>query len=44
MISVWTTDKTFEIKEKFLKLQSLTTGTQGSDVFQAINKVVSEFT
>jgi hypothetical protein len=29
---------------KFLKLQSLTTCTKGSDVFDAINTVVSEFT
>jgi hypothetical protein len=40
MIFVQTIDKNFEIKEEFLKL---TTGTKGSDVFEAINKVVSEF-
>jgi hypothetical protein len=43
MIFVQTIDKNFEIKEEFLKLQPLTTGTKGSDVFEAINKVVSEF-
>jgi hypothetical protein len=37
-------EKDFEIKEEFPKLQPLTTGTKGSDVFEAINKVVSEFT
>jgi hypothetical protein len=36
-------DKNFEVKEEFLKLHPLTTGTKGSDVFAAINKVVSEF-
>jgi hypothetical protein len=44
MIFVWTIDKNFEIKEEFLKLQPLTTGSKGSDVFEAINKVGSEFT
>jgi hypothetical protein len=37
-------DKNFDIKEEFLKLQPLTTGAKGSDIFEAINKVVSEFT
>jgi hypothetical protein len=36
--------KNFEIKEEFPKLLHLPTGTKGSDVFEAINKVVSEFT
>jgi hypothetical protein len=44
MMFVPTIYKNFEINEEFLKLQSLTTGTKGSDVFEAINKVVSEFT
>jgi hypothetical protein len=44
MIFVRIIDKNFEIKEEFLKLQPLTTGTKGSDVFEAINKVVSVFT
>jgi hypothetical protein len=39
-----TFDINFEIKEDFLKLQPVTTGTKGSDVFEPINKVVSEFT
>jgi hypothetical protein len=43
MMFVPTIDKNFEINEEFLKLQPLTTGTKGSDVFEAINKVVSEF-
>jgi hypothetical protein len=43
MIFVGTIGKNFEIKEEFLKLQPVTTGTKGSDVFEAINKVVSEF-
>jgi hypothetical protein len=38
MIFVQTIDKNFEIKEEFLKLQSLTTGTKSSDVFEAIDK------
>jgi hypothetical protein len=37
-------DKNFEMKEEFLNLQSLTTDTTGSHTFEAINKVVSEFT
>jgi hypothetical protein len=37
-------DKSFEIKEKFLKLQPLSTGTKSSDVFEAVNKFVSEIT
>jgi actin-like ATPase involved in cell morphogenesis len=37
-------DKSFEIKVKFLKLQPLSIGTKGSDVFEAINKFVSEIT
>jgi hypothetical protein len=44
MIFVQTIDKSFEIKEEFLKLQPLPTGTKGSDVFEAINKFASEFT
>jgi hypothetical protein len=36
-------DKNCEIKEEFPKLLHLPTGTKGSDVFEAINKVVSEF-
>jgi hypothetical protein len=44
MIFVRTSDENIEIKEEFLKLQPLTTGTKGSDVFEAINKAVSEFT
>jgi hypothetical protein len=44
MIFVRIIDKNFEIKEKFLKLQPLTTGTKCSVVFEAINKVISEFT
>jgi hypothetical protein len=44
MIFVQTIDKNFEIKEEFLKLQPLTTGAKGTDAFEAINKVVSEFT
>jgi hypothetical protein len=42
VIFVGTIEDNFEIKEEFLKLQHLTTGTEGSDVFEAINKVVSE--
>jgi hypothetical protein len=38
MIFVQTIDKNSEIKEEFLKLQSLTTGTKSSDVFEAIDK------
>jgi hypothetical protein len=34
-----TIDENFEIKKEFLKLQPLTTGTKGSDVFEAINKL-----
>jgi hypothetical protein len=41
MIFVRTIDKNFYIKEEFLKLQPLTTGTKGFDVFEAI-EVVSE--
>jgi hypothetical protein len=44
MSFVRTSNKNFEIKDEFLKLLPLTTGTKGSDVFEAINKVVSEFT
>jgi hypothetical protein len=44
MILVRKIDKNFEIKEEFLKLQPLTTGTKSSDLFQANNKVVYEFT
>jgi hypothetical protein len=36
-------EKNFKIKEEFPKLQPLT-GTKGSDVFEAINKVISECT
>jgi hypothetical protein len=43
MIFIRTIDKNFEIKEDFFKLQHPTTGTKGSDVFEAI-RVVSEFT
>jgi hypothetical protein len=42
VIFVGTIKDNFEIKEEFLKLKHLTTGTKGSDVFEAINKVVSE--
>jgi hypothetical protein len=44
MIFVRIIDKNFEIKEEFLNLQHLRTGTKGSDTFEAINKVVSELT
>jgi hypothetical protein len=44
MIFVRIIDMNFEIKDDFLKLQPLTTGTKCSVVFEAINKVVSEFT
>jgi hypothetical protein len=44
MILVRKIDKNFGIKEEFLKLQPLTTGTKGSDIFEALNKVVSELT
>jgi hypothetical protein len=44
MTFVRTVYKNFEIKEEFLKLQPLTTGTKGSDVFEAVNKAVSECT
>jgi hypothetical protein len=43
MIFVRTIEKNFEIKEEFVTLQPLTTGTKSSDVFVTINKVISEF-
>jgi hypothetical protein len=44
MIFVGKIDKNFESMEDFLKLQNLTTDSKGSYEFEAINKVVSEFT
>jgi hypothetical protein len=44
MILVRKIDKNFGIKEEFLKLQPLTTGTKGSGLFEALNKVVSKLT